>query len=244
MILFYLSLNNMSSYDLEEEILEDTTAKYDYGPTSPSTYTKSNRHYNTEGFIPSVDKHCIKPKIIDTRPLDERLSYGAEFTSPIFGSLLSLSLIGAGAFVANAFTNQSLIEIQETRGEGLNVWVFMILMVISAILVAHCCYRPYVIDTENKRQVVLLALFLYILAQAFWSTALFHSQIDRGTATFSLVFLLSATVWLTWVCYNLNKSTIFVSLLLLVWTLYLCQYTFMVNSHPWNSNPINFLPLG
>lgn len=94
-------------------------------------------------------------------------------------------------------------------------------------------YKPYIVDTAHHSNIVLIAVILYELGLVFWSLSLFHSRINRGTAGVAGIALLATTVWLGWVCYHFYPDTIYIFLLLLLWSLYLQDYTFNVDAHPW-----------
>ena len=89
-------------------------------------------------------------------------------------------------------------------------------------------YRPYIIDAENKSHSVLGALILYELAYMFWALTLFNSRISSAIAGLAGILLLIATVWLGWVCYHLYSTSIYFFILLLLWILYLQNYTLNV----------------
>lgn len=150
---------------------------------------------------------------------------------------MALCLLGAVVFMINAWSNITVVEIETIYGNGISIGWFLVITLLLAVLTAHMVYKPYILDTNNGRSVVMQALIMYIAAQIFWSLALFHSRVNRGTAGLAAVLLLAATVWLGWVCYHFVKDTIFIFLLLLIWCLYLQDYTYNVDAHPWTPIP-------
>lgn len=156
-----------------------------------------------------------------------------QLQSKEFLSLLIASLIAGAAFITNVYANRNIVTIEEKAAGGLSFQWFAIVIVIAAILTAFMVYKPYVIAKEAGSNVVLVAFIIFLLLQVFWSLSLFHSRIDRGVATLMSIFYLAATIWFGWVCYHFVKESIFIFLLLLIWTIYCVNYTFNVAAHPY-----------
>lgn len=165
--------------------------------------------------------------------LEESLTFESQLRSNDFIAILVLLLGSAIVFIANVGSNMNVVDFENQNWFGLTVGWFIVLSIIMAVLVAHMVYKPYKIDKSNGKRYVMWAIIYFVIAQVFWAIATFHAQVDGGTAGIAGYLLLAATVWLGWVCYNLNKSTIYIFLILLIWTFYLQAYTYDVNVHGW-----------
>lgn len=161
------------------------------------------------------------------------LDWNTQIHSPIFGFLLIITLIGAILLLVNAWVNLQVVDIEVKYSHGITIWAFLAISIVLAILLAHMVYRPYLVDTANGKYNIITALFLYVLAQIFWSTTLFHSRINRGVAGIASIIWFASTVWLGWLCYHFFKDTIFIFMLLLIWNFYIQIYTLNVDAHPW-----------
>lgn len=181
-----------------------------------------------------VEPMMLKPEpTLDSPETISALSFDEEIRSKQFGAILIICLAGAAIFMVNAWLNIRIVEIETTYGNGISIGWFLVITMLLAILTAHMVYKPYIIDRANGRSVVIQALIWYVFSQMFWSAVLFHSRSNRTTGGIAGFTLLATTIWLGWTCYNLNKESIYIFLLLLLWALYLQIYTYDVNSHPW-----------
>lgn len=154
-------------------------------------------------------------------------------TSKPFGAILVLCVLTAIGFLGSINANRNIVEIEQKASGGLSLPWFIVIGVIAAFLTALMVYKPYTIDTQNDSRVIINALLYFLIVQLFWSIALFHSRINRGTATFASTVMLAALVWLGWACYNLVPESVYIFLLLLAWCFYLIMYTYNVDAHPW-----------
>jgi hypothetical protein len=142
-------------------------------------------------------------------------------------------IFGAVVLIANIYSNSDIIDIEVQYGYSITVGWFVVLSLIIAVLSAHMTYKPYVIDRAGGNNVILYALIFYILTYIIWATTLFNSRTNRGVPGLASLFLLATTIWLGWSCYNLYPDTIYIFLILLAWSLFIIEYTFNVESHPW-----------
>lgn len=156
-----------------------------------------------------------------------------DLTSKPFGAILVLCVITAIGFLGSINSNRNIVEIEQKASGGLSLPWFIVISVSAAFLTAFMVYKPYIVDSANDSRVIIHALLYFLIAQLFWSIALFHSRISRGTATFASTIMLAALVWLGWACYNLVPESVYVFLLLLAWCFYLIIYTYNVDAHPW-----------
>lgn len=122
-----------------------------------------------------------------------------------FFALLFLSLVSGAIFAANVVVN---VPILEGKDPILPVWAFVLLIAISSILVSVMIYLPYILDTNSN--IMLQAYLFYLVAQIFWSFALFHSRVDIGTGGIALVLVLCALVWLGVCSYAYVKHSIWI----------------------------------
>lgn len=152
-----------------------------------------------------------------------------------FWALLALCVVGALIFIVNMVTNSDIVVVELSYGNGVSMVWFGVISLVLALLMTFMIFKPYKIDRNSGGNNVLFCLFFYLFAYIFWSTALFHSRVDRGLATTSGFLLLTATVWLGWVCYHFVEWSIFIFLILLAWCIFLQQYTANVDLHKWSS---------
>ena len=167
--------------------------------------------------------------------LKELLSFNNQLTNKYFLALLVITLIGAIMLILNAFTNYEIVEIEVYNSIGVTLTWYVIISILVAILTAHMLYKPYVLDSYANQKTVLYALIYYELAYVYWSTTLFKSRLERGQALVASVILLGTTIWLGWVCYHYDKNTIYIFLILLLYTLYLQLFTVYVAHNPWKA---------
>jgi hypothetical protein len=146
-----------------------------------------------------------------------------------------MTLIGAIFLIVNAFTNYEIVEIEVYNSMGVTLTWYVVISIIVAILTAHMLYKPYILDSYANQKTVLYALIYYELAYAYWSTTLFKSRLERGLPLVASVILLGTTIWLGWVCYHYDKNTIYIFLILLLYTLYLQIFTIYVSHNPWTA---------
>lgn len=149
----------------------------------------------------------------------------------VFLALLVMCTFGGIVFIANAILNTDIIKIEDQYSGGLPVVLLCFIGILVSILVAFMIYVPF---KNDKTSTTLVALVLYELAFIFWSTTLFHSRVDRGTSLLAGILFIVATIWLGWICYNLDKNTIYIFIVTLLWSLYVENYTLNVDAHPWN----------
>lgn len=164
----------------------------------------------------------------DPYPLSKTLQ--EELDSNIFRALLVWFLLGAGFVIFSMATNIKIINNQVQQGSQLTFTWFIIISIIMAILCAHMCYRPYLVDRNNKSSVTLYAIIFYVVIQIMWGLTLFHANINEGSAGVFAIGLISATVWLVWVCYHFFKDTIFIGILLILWSLFIQDYTIRITN--------------
>ena len=167
--------------------------------------------------------------------LKELLSFNSQLSNKYFLALLVITLIGAIMLILNAFTNYEIVEIEVYNSIGVTLTWYVIISILVAILTAHMLYKPYVLDSYANQKTVLYALIYYELAYVYWSTTLFKSRLERGQALVASVILLGTTIWLGWVCYHYDKNTIYIFLILLLYTLYLQLFTVYVAHNPWKA---------
>lgn len=167
---------------------------------------------------------------------DEYLTLDDEIQTREFISILVVNALGTIVFLANAYSNRGVIDYENQNFNGLSIGWFTTIAILGAILTSYMVYRPYLISRDQGSSVVFFALIFYLIALVFWSIALFHSQINQGAAGIAAVLLMAATVWLGWVCYHLYRPSVYVFLLILLWTFYLQYYTYQVESHDWTGN--------
>jgi len=163
----------------------------------------------------------------------QSLTIKDEVKNPIFAALLVWCLLGAAVFLYSAGSNIEIVNIEVNYGNGISYGWFFVITTLLAILTAHMVYRPYILDRINGSYIIMQAVIIYVVAQMFWGITLFHSRIHRGTAEVGSIFLIAGTVWLGWTCYHLVPESIYIFLLLLIWSFYLMNYTFNVDAHPW-----------
>lgn len=168
----------------------------------------------------------------------ETSNFNKQIKSSEFLALLAITMLGAIVLIANGFGNLQVVNFEVDNGYGLPIGWFLVISVILAVLTAHMCYKPYLLNRLQGRYTVTYAIIFYVVAQMFWSTSLFHSRINRGTAGIAIILYLVATLWLGWVCYQYNKASFYIFALLLAWVLYLQFYTFNVDAHPWIPVPL------
>jgi hypothetical protein len=164
----------------------------------------------------------------DPYPLTKTLY--EEFNSIIFRALLVWFLLGAGFVIFSMATNLRIINHEVQRGSHITFSWFIIISLIMAVLGAHMSFRAYLVDRNNKSSVVLYAVIFYVLLQIMWGLTLFHMDINDGSAGIFSIGLISATVWLVWVCYHFFKDTIFIGILLIIWSLFIQDYTIRVTN--------------
>jgi hypothetical protein len=206
-------------------------------PPSNTTGLKTSKFNRYDNYIEDrpgvlVEKVNSPPESIEVQ---EKLKFNNQLSSHEFLVILTLVFVGVVAFMANALSNPEIVDIEARYGWGVPMVWLLVLVSIVGILTAQMVYQPYILDRANNRYVVITALVLFIFAQIFWSLALFHSRINRGTAGLAGVLLLAATVWLGWVCYHFVPQIIVIFLVLLAWTFYLQAYTYNVDAKPWNA---------
>ena len=172
-------------------------------------------------------------KDIKEQKLQELLLFNNQINNKYFISILILTIFGALIFIINAYTNKDIVEIEVYYDRGVTLVWYIILGIMFAILTAHMVYKPYILDSYNNGKKVLYALIFYELAYMYWSTTLFKSRVERGLALVASVFLVAATIWLGWVCYHYDKNTIYIFILLLLFSLYLQIFTIYVAHAPW-----------
>lgn len=164
----------------------------------------------------------------DPYPLTK--TFQEELDSTFFKALLVWFLLGAGVVIFSMATNLRIINNEINRGSQISFIWFIIISLIMAILGAHMTFRPYLIDRNNKSSVVLYAVIIYIILQIMWGLSLFHMDLNEGSAGVFALGFISATVWLVWVCYHFFKDTIFIGLLLILWALFIQDYTIRVTN--------------
>jgi hypothetical protein len=204
----------------------------------PTEDILGSEYDETPTSFENVDMILVDEDPPYSEAIQKSLTLEGQLTSNIFGAILIFCLIGAFVFIINIYTNQEIVDVEVKYGYGFTVGWFFALSLLGAILLAHMVYKPYILDRANGSSVILYALIFYILAEIFWSTALFHSRINRGVATLAGIFLLAATVWIGWACYHFVKESVYIFLILLIWCFFLQEYTYNVDSHPWTGVPI------
>jgi len=165
--------------------------------------------------------------------LEELLLFNNQLNNKYFKSLLIITLFGALIFIVNAYTNQEILDIEVYYDRGVTLVWYIIFGFICAILTAHMVYKPYILDSYNNGKKVLYALIFYELAYMYWATTLFKSRVERGLALVASVFLVAATIWLGWVCYHYDNNTIYIFIIILLFSLYLQVFTIYVAHAPW-----------
>lgn len=175
----------------------------------------------------------VQPDPPDSDSVKEALTLHGEFTSLIFGAIFMIAAVGAIVFIANAFVGINVVNYMVEQGRGPSLGWLVLISLILALIVAHMAYRPYIMNRAHGNDQVLWALIFFTIAYMYWSTALFQSEFDRSAGLVGTIMLLASTVWLCWVCYHQFPDTVFFSLLLLAWVMYLQYYTFVVAYAPW-----------
>ncbi len=183
----------------------------------------------------------------------QKLRFDAQLSSVEFTALLVFTLIGAIIFIISALINPYIIIIENIRAGGINLYWFIAIELVLAVLTAHMVYKPYLIEKSYRKyddvpvesgfdrgdNYVMIALVLYVLMQIIWAVAMFHTRIEHGYAAVTIILYAITTVWLGWVCYHYDKSSIYIFIILLLWTFYLLLYTIDVTKRKWN--PISFV---
>ena len=182
---------------------------------------------------------CGKKDIDDDKcnekiKLDELLKFKNQINNKYFMALLVICLIGALLLIFNAISNKEIVEIEVLNNDSITLIWYILISVIIAILTAHMVYKPYIIDSYLGKRKVLYALIYYELAYVYWATTLFKSRLNRGMALVAAIILLASTFWLGWVCYHIDNNSIYIFLLLLLYTIYLQNYTILVAHNPWS----------
>ena len=154
------------------------------------------------------------------------------FTDRTFWAILIMCLFGSIVFIANAVLNVKVVQLEQEYNNGLPIEWLCFLSVLVSLLLAVMVYNPIKCD---KTTIVLVALVLYQVAYIWWSTTLFHNKTNRSTAMLTGMGVIVAVLWLGWCSYNLDKNTIYFTLVVLAWALYLENYTFNIEAHPWVS---------
>lgn len=185
-------------------------------------------------FTPD-DPFYIDPKftndlVPDSDPYPLTKTLQEELDSTIFKALVIWFLLGAGIVIFSMATNLRIIDHEVQKGSHLSFLWFIIISIIMALLGAHMAFRPYLIDRNRKSSVVLYALIIYVVLQIMWGLSLFHMDIHDGSAGVFALGFISATVWLVWVCYHFFKDTIFIGILLIIWAVFIQDYTIRVTN--------------
>lgn len=165
----------------------------------------------------------------------DELSFAGQLKNRDFLAILVLLVTSAIIFIANVVSNMGIVNYENQQWYGLSIGWFIVMALIVALLVSHMVYKPYKLDKRNGGHYVFWALIYFVIAQVLWAVACFHSQPEGGTVGLLGFILLAATVWLGWCCYNLDKSTIYIFILVLLWTFYLQAYAHDVNVHGWKT---------
>lgn len=156
-----------------------------------------------------------------------------QFSSRDFLYILVFNILTAMILIINLSVNSEVVDIEQKHAYGLPLIWFIILTIITSLITAHMVYFPFVIDRELGNFTVIYALYLYLISQIFWSVTLFFTRTSRSTGAFASFLMLAALVWLGWVCYHYDRNSIYIFLILLIWTFYLQFYTLNVEAHPW-----------
>jgi tryptophan-rich sensory protein len=152
------------------------------------------------------------------------------FKDKSFLAIFGLCLFGGLIFTVNAVTNVDVIKIEQQHANGLPVQWLCFLAILVSILVAIMTYIPY---KRDKTRTIFNALILYEVMFIFWSTTLFHTRSNRATATLTGMVFIVTTLWLGWACYHLDKNSIWMFIIALIWAVYMQNYTLGVDAHPW-----------
>jgi hypothetical protein len=186
-------------------------------------FTPDDPFYHNQYLLPN-------DLVPDSDPYPLTKTFQEELDSTFFKALLVWFLLGAGIVIFSMVTNINIINHELNKGGHINIVWFIILSVLMAVLGAHMSFRPYLVDRNNKSSVMLYAIILYVVFQILWGLALFHRDLNEGSAgIFGLAFI-SATVWLVWVCYHFFKDSIFIGILLILWSVFIQDYTIRVTN--------------
>jgi hypothetical protein len=180
---------------------------------------------------PFYPGHLVPNNMIpDSDPYPLTKTFQEELDSTSFKALLVWFLLGAGVVIFSMATNLRIINHEVNKGSRLTFIWFIIISIIMAILGAHMTFRSYLVARNHKSSVVLYAVIIYVVLQIMWGLSLFHMDLNEGSAGIFAVGFISATVWLVWVCYHFFKDTIFIGLLLIIWSVFIQDYTIRVTN--------------